>query len=50
MDVDIDLNDINIKDEDIIDKILLEEFKKNKDNKYYFEKIELNEYLYNNII
>ena len=50
MDADMDLNDINIKDEDIIDKILLEEFKNNyKENKYFFEKIGLNEYLYNNV-
>ena len=42
--------DINVKDEEIIDKILIEEFrKKNKNNKYYFEKIGLNDYLYNNI-
>jgi hypothetical protein len=50
MDVDMDLNDIDIKDEDIIEKILLEDFKKNyKENKYFFEKIGFNEYLYNNI-
>ena len=50
MDIDMDLNDINVKDEDIIDKILLEEFKNNyKENKYFFEKIGFNEYLYNNI-
>ena len=39
-----------MNDEEIIDKILVEEFmKKYKDNKYYFDKIGLNEYLYNNI-
>lgn len=39
-DVDINLNDIDIKGEDITDKILFEEFKRNyKENKYYFEKI-----------
>ena len=46
---DIDLND-DIKDEEIIEKILIDEFrKKYKDNKYYFEKKGLNEYVYNNI-
>ena len=46
------MDDINIhvKDEEIIEKILIEEFRKNhKNNKYYFEKIGLNDYLYNNI-
>ena len=47
---DMDLNDIDIKDEEIIENILIEEFrKKYKDNKYFFEKKGLNEYLYNNI-
>jgi hypothetical protein len=43
--------DVNMmKDEEIIDKILIEEFrKKYKNNKYYFNKIGLNEYMYNNI-
>ena len=45
---DIDMEMMN--DEEIIDKILIEEFrKKYKDNKYYFDKIGLNEYLYNDI-
>jgi hypothetical protein len=45
-----DMDDINVKDEEIIDKILIDEFrKKYKDNKYFFEKVGLNEYLYNNI-
>ena len=44
-----EMDDINIKDEEIIDKILIDEFrKKYKDNKYFFEKVGLNEYLYNN--
>ena len=48
--VDMDSDDAHVKDEDMIDKILIEEFRnKYKDNKYYFEKIGLNEYLYNNI-
>ena len=52
IDMDMDLNDdgTHLKDEEIIDKILIEEFrKKYNDNKYYFEKIGLNDYLYNNI-
>ena len=39
-----------MNDQEIIDKILVEEFRnKYKDNKYYFEKIGSNEYLYNDI-
>ena len=45
---DIDLNDAN--DEEIIEKILIDDFrKKHKDNKYFFEKIGLYEYIYHNI-
>ena len=49
--IDVKINDEgNINDEDLIEKIIIEEFKKkNKDNKFYFKKIGLNEYLYNNI-
>ena len=39
-----------MNDEEIIDKILVVEFrKKYKDNRYYFDKIGLNEYMYNDI-
>ena len=45
---DMDVNMMN--DEEIVDKILIEEFrKKYKNNKYYFKKIDKNEYSYNNM-
>ena len=45
-DMDVDM----MNDEEIVDKILIEEFrKKYKNNKYFFRKIDTNEYSYNNM-
>ena len=49
MDIKIDEEE-NVNVDDLIEKILIEEFnQKYKDSKYFFKKIGLNEYLYNNI-
>ena len=51
IDINLNMNDADyINDEELIEEILIGEFrKKHKNNKHYFEKIGLNEYLYNNI-
>ena len=51
IDMNLRMNDADyINDEELIEEILIGEFrKKHKNNKHFFEKIGLNEYLYNNI-
>ena len=51
IDMNLYMNDADyINDEELIEEILIGEFKKkHKNNRHYFEKIGLNEYLYNNI-
>ena len=48
--IGLDNENIEYNDEEIIEKVLIEEFRdKYKNSKYFFEKIGLNEYIYNGI-